>query len=749
MSKVENNENSEKPSNTSTKSEDLKEYKYEGDIRALILAHIFHQKTQENAKNKALSGIFGKFYQKTKQLRGLLMFILVALFFLHKPEWCLLKPDMDKNCERNAAGVNYYLMLPVFLDSEIDSTLGLLIMAILFTVQYLLVMNIPGFLIERKKLYYQGTFFMIAFVLRLCIFFHLIIPTNMENTMKIFFLLFSFSSVIRTLERTFGLLKYVGFILGLLFVNVILFGLFFRVYFKNKSVNEHYDDTLIYEYSFTSIYRSCNTLFMVIFFENVPNIIIDVATISNFACFVLYIYIIITSIIIISLLTGIFFFIYNYYYVETYHKVCQEYPSFENSITDIISNPFTEFDQLDKVVQNLQSDEQFYHKKDNNVANRARKKVWRVIKKIALIKKFGMSESRENFYTKTRKGFIFTFFDFSISFYNMTIPITVNSLENNREYTDYLFLTELLALALTVDNYLSYVFEYKNKKPYLNFYNICELISNCGIAVLVNLMFLRKIDINEDARSSDGYLLIFWQLCCVLKVVRINDILLRMINYKIVIRTIVDIYPLISDLISMYLIMVLIFATLCMSFYGGKINDSYLDIFEAYAGVPYNENFERFNFNDIVSGCLKVLSMSIVGYCPTINDIIILTYHQTKSKFLATIANLIALITFVIMELIIVNIIVGIIITLTGVYIDNTKHEKEIEEKLMEKKGIFDVILNLDVKINDERNLKIKKKAKKQMLRKLKELMDKDIVDKLIEDDDNINLEPKDEKILE
>lgn len=743
MSKAENLDNNSKKS--SKEVEDLKEYKYEGDIRALILAHIFHQKTQENAKNQALNGVFRIFYIKTTQLRGLLMFILVALFFLHKPEWCLLKPDMDKNCERDASGVNYYLMLPVFLDSEIESTLGLLIMAVLFTTQYLLVMNIPNFLIERKKLYYQGTFFMIGFVLRVCIFFRLIIPTNMENTMKIFFLLFNFSSVIRTLERTFGLLQYVGFILGLLFVNVFLFGLFFRVYFKNISINEDFDETLIYDYSFTSIYRSCNTLFMVIFFENVPNVIIDIAVVSNFACFVLYIYIIITSIIIISLLTGIFFFIYNYYYVETYHQVCQDYPEFENSIQDIISHPFTEFDKIDDVIKNLERDDNFYKRKSNDVGSRARKKLWRVVKKISLLKKFGLGIRTENFYTKTRKGFIFTLFDFSISFYNMTIPITINSLENNRDYTDYLFLTELLALVLTVDNYLSYEFEYKNKKKFLNFYNICELVSNCGIAILVNLMFLKKINIDEDSKLSNGYLLILWQLCCVLKVVRLNDIFLRMINYKIVIRTIVDIYPLISDLISMYLIMVLIFATLCMSFYGGKINDNYLDVFKSYSGSDYAENFERFNFNDIVSGCLKVLSMSIVGYGPAINDIIILTYHQTNSQFLAILSNLIALTTFVIMELIIVNIIVGIIITLTGVYIDNTRHENEIEEKLMEKQGIFDIILNLDVNINKNENDKIFEQQKKYMMKNMRDILIED-VDQMIEDDKNINLdEPKED----
>ena len=61
-----------------------------------------------------------------------------------------------------------------------------------------------------------------------------------------------------------------------------------------------------------------------------------------------------------------------------------------------------------------------------------------------------------------------------------------------------------------------------------------------------------------------------------LKVFRINEILMSFIGYTIIIRTITDVYPLIQDLLTLFIIVVLFAATIFMSIFGGKMNDEYL-----------------------------------------------------------------------------------------------------------------------------------------------------------------------------
>lgn len=48
------------------------------------------------------------------------------------------------------------------------------------------------------------------------------------------------------------------------------------------------------------------------------------------------------------------------------------------------------------------------------------------------------------------------------------------------------------------------------------------------------------------------------------------------IGYTIIIRTITDVYPLIQDLLTLFIIVVLFAATIFMSIFGGKMNDEYL-----------------------------------------------------------------------------------------------------------------------------------------------------------------------------
>lgn len=91
--------------------------KYDGDIRALIVGHIFSQKMEVIELETHLRGNVRQMYFRTRSIRLIFQIILIIFFFFHKPEWCLLKPDIKNNCEEDYKGVNYQLLLPFFLDS--------------------------------------------------------------------------------------------------------------------------------------------------------------------------------------------------------------------------------------------------------------------------------------------------------------------------------------------------------------------------------------------------------------------------------------------------------------------------------------------------------------------------------------------------------------------------------------------------------------------------------------------------------
>ncbi len=156
---------------------------------------------------------------------------------------------MENDCRKDYAGNVYYLLVPFFIDSTIEPIISLIIMFVLLNYQYFKVMNIPRFKIERTKLYLMGSFFMINLVMRICISKRLILPNNMENTLKILFILSAFSSIIRTMVRFLKLVYYSGIIIFLLLSTIFWFAIYFRVRFQNVQMR-YSDDELHYLFSF-------------------------------------------------------------------------------------------------------------------------------------------------------------------------------------------------------------------------------------------------------------------------------------------------------------------------------------------------------------------------------------------------------------------------------------------------------------------------------------------------------------------
>lgn len=238
---------------------------------------------------------------KTKNIRFILWIILGCMFFLHKPEWCLLRPDMVSNCESNFSGINFHLLLPFFMSSSADSAISLIIMGIITTYQYFLFSNVKKFNIERQKFNFQFTFFLIALTIRVCIIYQFILPTNLENTMKILFILSSFTTIIRTIQRFIKLVKFTLVIIGVLFCTISIFSLYFRVRFKGKEMTI-FDDDISFQVSFQTYTKTFFTMLGTVFLETFPILPGAIHKHCKFSYIIFWIYVILTAVILLSLI---------------------------------------------------------------------------------------------------------------------------------------------------------------------------------------------------------------------------------------------------------------------------------------------------------------------------------------------------------------------------------------------------------------------------------------------------------------
>ena len=102
-----------------------------------------------------------------------------------------------------------------------------------------------------------------------------------------------------------------------------------------------------------------------------------------------------------------------------------------------------------------------------------------------------------------------------------------------------------------------------------------ELTSNIGMMVLIHILYIQPVDINSQNIFRDNQFYSLWIVSCLLKVFRLNRIFMSMINYKIIINTITDVFPLIKDLLTLFVIVIFFGATVFMSIFGGAMSDDY------------------------------------------------------------------------------------------------------------------------------------------------------------------------------
>lgn len=150
-----------------------------------------------------------------------------------------------------------------------------------------------------------------------------------------------------------------------------------------------------------------------------------------------------------------------------------------------------------------------------------------------------------------------------------------------------------------------------------------DFISNVGIIICFHCIFIQPIPI--EGNFMDNYFFFLWEISCLLKVFRVSEIFMQLINYKIIIQTITDVYPLIRDLLILLFVVLLFGSSFFMSIFGGKMNSNYENGFTKLITSGYGDN-SNLNFNDVASSLLKISLLVFTSYDDLFPDISYLGY---------------------------------------------------------------------------------------------------------------------------
>ena len=677
------------------------DWEFSDDIRALVMAQIFAMEIQDVKARNNIKGKMKYYYKKTAGARKAALFILLLMFIFSKPAWCVkLGDEISGNCEIDNEGNNYHTLISTFVSPRVSIVITLLCMYFIFCLQYLKITSSSSpDQIDYIKLILQLGIIAIKMVFILLETFELIQPSDFSNVFKLLFVMIYFKSVIKSFSKIYQMILSSGSMVLMTILVLFVFSTLARVLLQGIDIG---DSGVLYAYSFTNFFRSLDSMFLLMIMENFPDVCLEANQINLVVVVFFYFYILISAIVIISLLTGVFYFYFRNFYTDNLREIGKKYPHFITISEPFMQEPFLNPHAVDRVIKETKKKmknemrEDPYTEEELKNQQKAVKqaflaKVRRAIRKIKKLKIYEktakFSKYREHF-TKITNSFFYRFVVFLLCTYNTFFPIFILDRENLLMVTDYLQFSEMLSVLFLIELYMKYTFVVQ--PIFWTFDNICDFIASMGMIALSNIIFIAPSSLNDMYAMGNVHLFTIWSFCCFMRLIRMHVILMEYINYRVIIKTIKDIFPLIMDLLSMYIVILLFYGVLGMAIFGGEIHSGFGDLFEENTGDEPPEDWERFNFNDPLSSLLFLFLQNLGGYL----DFIHLGMGIIPSTGLFVIAKVYFYSFIILTELILINIIVGFIIEFLDVYMGNNEDKRQEETNLYKKKKIVDILVN-------------------------------------------------------
>ena len=705
---------------------------YEEDMRALVLAHIFINNIENKDVDDAIKGKYGYYYRKMRGLRKILLLMIVIIFLMQKPHWCVeLGDDIDDECAVDSEGREYNLLINTFIDPGVAFVISYAMMYFLIVLQVFKVQSSDmEDTYEIVKMYGQIILFSLGLVFTMMESFGFMEKSDFTNMFKIMFIMIYFRSVLKALGKIGEMFKLSTSMLIMLLVDLCVFSILARVIFEGIEIG---GDGIIYGYSFTSYFRSLNSMFLLILMENFPDILIEALQINPIYFIFFLIFILTSSIIVMALVTGVFYFHYKNFYVDNIQYVEAKYPIFKKALPPLMDERYLEPSAATDIMNLIEREKNTLNDDDKIKKIRAsyKAKLRRAMKKIKELKKReaggAFSKVREVYFLLQTK-FFYKFLVFFGSFYITFTPIMAIDRANINNVSDILQSSEFFAFIFALDFYFSYTFN--KQSNFWGFANICELASIIGVIIFANVLYLLPMHFKESYALGSYPLYMMWTFFCLLKFVRMHVILMGLVNYRIIIKTCIHIVPLIIDLLGIYMIIVLFYATVGMYLFGGIMNTGYPEVFEELSGEGLGEEAIRLHFNDLINACFYLVMSNLVGYLDLIHQgtVTVKTYSESETKYFLTLMYFYSYL--VVTEFVIIAVIIGFIIDFLGLYQENVADLAEEEIKIAAQQNFIDVLLdrNNELPVEPEEENEDEKKL-------AEEAEDEDEEDDVVSDD--------------
>jgi len=560
---------------------------------------------------------------------------------------------------------------------------------------------------ENVKMYLQVGLFAVSLCFSLMESFNFVPRSDFTAIFRILFIMVYFRSILKAFNKMAVMLKRSYSMVLLIFVTLFVFGVMATVIFEAE---EYGSTSSIFLYSFSSLSRSIESLLLLMMLENFPEVLIDSIGVSVWHLLFLMAFVLIASILVISFVTGVFFFHYKRYYVENLNFVETKYPEFKECVPTVLKKRFLDPSYTDTIVQMVEDRERLGSAQEFKLGIRAsyKRKLRNAIQKIKALN----AQKKQLYFNKVKEihqrisiSFFYRLITFVLCFYQAFIPVSVIDPNNVADTADFFQASELVSFVFAIDLYLKYTFN--KRRNFWTFVNVCELASIIGVILFTNLLFIIPVDYLDTNPIGSYGLYLCWAFASFLKFPRMHLIMMEYANYKVIVKTCVHIIPLITDLINMYIIVILFYATLGLTMFGGVINTGFPAQFESIAGEELDAAEVRLNFNDISNSIVYLIIMNVSYYNTGIQ----------KGLAAATVVNDSGLKMFftrvyfysflLITELIIINIIIGFVIEFLELYANNSKDLLRREQLIASKQNIIDVLLDQNKDLTPEEEKQI------------------------------------------
>lgn len=670
---------------------------YGNDIRALVLAHKLNSRMVNIEANAQIKGIFSYYYRKMAPVRTAMLVIILAIILFQKPAWCIRMGDaIDETCSVDVEGRTYNLTITTFIEPRTSFVFTFGLMYALLTIQIIKVLSSKiVFTIEKVKLTLQTSFFVLGLITSLMQAFNFMAVNDLPNIFKLLFVIISFKSMMYSFAKIGKMLATSSQILMLLFVVLFIFSLMARVMFEGLDIGA---ENTLQGYCFTSFIASLESMFQIMFYESYPDVVVEAGLSSPFYVVFFVLFSVITSVMLLAMTTGVFYFNYKGIFTKNLNYVAQKYPDFVSKIQVAMRAKFLKPEIADSLTKKFETrlKEPEVNEIPESQAIRASymSKLRRAVMKIKYLNSFKKPVTSNSFKTRyimISESFYYRAICIGLALYICYLPMVLIDPDNSRNYIGNLQMSELFAVIFLIDFLLK--LSYNNKMVFWNFTNTIECISNVGIIFTSHILYLIPADFSSSELIGSRGVFLLWSVFCLMKSIKIQQLLMSStIKYKIIVKTILHIFPLLFDLLTCYAVILIFYSLISYSILGGVINSDFGGYYKEVTGNNFNSNF---NFNDIFNSLLSFATTNIASsFMANFGPGIVASMAVSQGGFFQFMVRIFFYSYVIISELIVINIIVGFIIDFLNIYQDNNAPRRIKEQVINKKQDFVDVMLD-------------------------------------------------------